>query len=54
MDQKTVSDLIIDEFYKNIKKEPLLKGISDDLLTLIKEKKISEASVRDLLRKDAK
>ena len=51
MVQKSVSDLIFDKFAERIEADALFKGISADLVDLIRGKKCSKTELQNLLRK---
>lgn len=51
MSQKSVSDLIFDKFAESVEKDALFKGISADLVTIVREKKSNKAELQKLLRK---
>jgi len=51
MVQKTVSDLIFDKFAGSIESDVLFKGISDNLIALIHERRHNKAELEKLLRK---
>jgi len=51
MASKKVSDLIIDKFAENIKKNRLFENISGELISLFTERKHSKEEIENLLRK---
>ena len=51
MVSKKVSDLIIDKFTENIKKDSLFENISGELTSLFTERKHSKEEIENLLRK---
>jgi len=50
MPQKSVPDLIFDKFAEYVKNDGLFKGVSDDLVALVREKKPSKTKIEKLLR----
>lgn len=50
MPQKPVPDLIFDKFAEYIRNDGLFKGVSDDLITLVRKKKPSKTEIEKLLR----
>lgn len=52
MDQKSVSDLILEKFAENIKKDELSAGISEDLIALVSQKKHSKSDIKKMLRRE--
>lgn len=50
MASKKVSDLIIDKFAENIKKDGLFGNISEELTSLFTERKHSKEEIENLLR----
>lgn len=51
MGSKKVSDLIIDKFAENIEKDDLFENISEELVTMLKERKHSKDEIENLLKK---
>lgn len=51
MGSKKVSDLIIDKFAENIEKDDLFENISEELVTMFKERKHSKDEIENLLKK---
>lgn len=52
MDQKSVSDLILEKFAENIKKDELSAGISEDLIALVSQKKHGKSDIKKMLRRE--
>jgi len=50
MDQKSVTDLVFDKFAESIEKDELFRGVSTDLVALIRQKKASKAAIKRLLK----
>jgi len=50
MPQKSVPNLIFDKFAKYITNDGLFKGVSDDLITLVRKRKPSKTQIEKLLR----
>lgn len=51
MSQKSVSDLIFDEFAESVEKDSLFDGISTDLAGFVRGKKLNKVELQNLLRK---
>ena len=51
MEQKTVSNLIFDKFAESIERDALFKGISEDLISMVRKTKSSKAEIQKLLEK---
>jgi len=51
MPKKSVRNLIFDKFAEAVAKDDLFKGISDDLASLVRQKKPSKTEIENLLRK---
>jgi len=51
MSQKSVTDLIFDKFAESVKHDPLFKGISSELIDMIREKKLRKTELQNLMRK---
>lgn len=52
MVQKSVSDLIFDKFAESIKnRNDLFEGISDDFISLVRQKRPSKVNIEKLLRR---
>jgi len=52
VDQKSVSDLILEKFTENIKKDELFAGISEDLIALVSQKRQSKSDIKKMLRRE--
>jgi len=50
MPQKSVPNLIFDKFAEYITNDGLFKGVSDDLITLVRKRKPSKTQIEKLLR----
>lgn len=50
MPQKSVPNLIFDKFGEYITNDGLFKGVSDDLITLVRKRKPSKTQIEKLLR----
>ena len=50
MSQKSVLDLIFDKFAEYVGNDGLFDGVSDNLITLVREKKPSKTEIEKLLR----
>jgi len=51
MVKKSVSDLIFDKFAKAIEKDDLFKGISENLVKLVRQGRPSKTEIESLLRR---
>jgi len=51
MTRKSVSQLIFDKFAEKVKNDDLFKGISDDLIALVR-KRASEKEIRELFGRE--
>ncbi|MDH5734237.1 MAG: hypothetical protein OEY88_10735 [Candidatus Bathyarchaeota archaeon] len=51
MVKKPVSDLIFDKFAEAIEKDDLFKGISKNLVSLVRRERPSKTEIKDLLRR---
>lgn len=50
MPQKSVPNLIFDKFAQYITNDGLFKGVSDDLITLVRKRKPSKTQIEKLLK----
>jgi len=50
MVQKSVTDLVFDRFAESIEKDDLFRGLSTDLISLVRQKKASKAEIKRLLK----
>lgn len=51
MVKKSVSNLILDKFAETVEKNDLFKGISEDLVSLVRRRKPSKTEIENLLRR---
>jgi len=51
MVKKSVPDLIFDEFAEAVENDDLFKGISSDLVNLVRQRRPSKAEIENVLRR---